>query len=70
MGKTNVPHTHTQPRNNPMNTPINTHFNVSDQELATASGGIAHPPEEQKNWAPGRWLMYYLSGEYLTANAK
>ena len=51
---------------------MNTNFNVTDQELVAANGGIAHPPEEQKNWAPGRWLMYYLSGEYvsLTANTK
>ena len=35
-----------------MNTPINTHFNVTDQELATANGGnggIAHVNPEVLN---------------------
>ena len=52
---------------------MNTHFNVSDQELAAANGGIAHPPEyyeEQKNWGLGRWLFYHLSGEATLLSAK
>ena len=52
---------------------MNTHYNVSDQELAAASGGIARPKEyyeEQKNWGPLRWLFYYTSGESSLKSAR